>query len=98
MAKLTQAQKDAYIKELEEKLEEADKIQNDQLNILNINQKKKKKHKKITQRTAQAWLLVALVITLLLSIINIGILSMYMDMFQQVGGYPYETFRENKGE
>lgn len=98
MAKLTQAQKDAYIKELEEKLEEADKIQNDQLNILNINQKKKKKHKKITQRTAQAWLLVALVITLLLSIINIGILSMYMDMFEQVGGYQYETFRENKGE
>ena len=98
MAKLTQAQKDAYIKELEEKLEEADKIQNDQLNILNINQKKKKKHKKITQRTAQAWLLVALVITLLLSIINIGILSMYMDMLEQVGGYQYETFRENKGE
>lgn len=98
MAKLTQAQKDAYIKELEEKLEEADKIQNDQLNILNINQKKKKKHKKIAQRTAQAWLLVALVITLLLSIINIGILSMYMDMFEQVGGYQYETFRENKGE
>ena len=97
MAKLTQAQKDAYIKELEEKLEEADKIQNDQLNILNINQKKKKKHKKITQRTAQAWLLVALVITLLLSIINIGILSMYMDMFEQVGGYQYETFRENRG-
>ena len=97
MAKLTQAQKDAYIKDLEEKLEEADKIQNDQLNILNINQKKKKKHKKITQRTAQAWLLVALVITLLLSIINIGILSMYMDMFEQVGGYQYEIFRENRG-
>lgn len=33
MAKLTQAQKDAYIAELEAKLEEADKIQNDQLNI-----------------------------------------------------------------
>ena len=97
MAKLTQAQKDAYIKELEEKLEEADKIQNDQLNILNINQKKKKKRNKITQRTAQAWLLVALVITLLLSIVNIGILSMYMDMFQQVGGYQYEAFRENRG-
>lgn len=85
MAKLTQAQKDAYIKELEEKLEEADKIQNDQLNILNINQKKKKKHKKITQRTAQAWLLVALVITLLLSAMNMCILSMYMDMFEQAG-------------
>lgn len=42
MAKLTQAQKDAYIKELEAKLEEADNIQNDQLNILNINQNKKK--------------------------------------------------------
>ena len=81
MAKLTQAQKDAYIAELEAKLEEADKIQNDQLNILNINQKKKKKHKKITQRTAQAWLLVALVITLLLSMMNMCILSMYMDMF-----------------
>lgn len=94
MAKLTQAQKDAYIKELEEKLEEADNIQNDQLNILNINQNKKKKHKKITQRTAQAWLLVALVITLLLSIMNIGILSMYMDMFEQVGGYQYEALRE----
>lgn len=97
MAKLTQAQKDAYIAELEAKIEEADKIQNDQLNILNINQKRKKKHKKITQRTAQAWLLVALVITLLLSIMNIGILSMYMDMFEQVGGYQYETFRENRG-
>lgn len=41
MAKLTQAQKDKYIKELEAKLEEADKIQNDQLNILDINQNKK---------------------------------------------------------
>lgn len=97
MAKLTQAQKDAYIAELEAKLEEADNIQNDQLNILNINQSRKKKHKKITQRTAQAWLLVALVITLLLSIMNMGILSMYMDMFEQVGGYQYETFRENRG-
>lgn len=96
MAKLTQAQKDAYIKELEEKLEEADKIQNDQLNILNINQNRKK-HKKITQRTAQAWLLIALVITLLLSIMNIGILSMYMDMFEQVGGYQYEMFRASRG-
>lgn len=97
MAKLTQAQKDAYIKELENKLEEADKIQNDQLNILNINQNKKK-HKKITQRTVQAWLLIALVITLLLSIMNIGILSMYMDMFEQVGGYQYETFRNKENE
>lgn len=97
MAKLTQAQKDAYITELEAKIEEADKIQNDQLNILNINQSRKKKHKKITQRNAQAWLLVALVITLLLSIMNMGILSMYMDMFEQVGGYQYETFRENRG-
>lgn len=97
MAKLTQAQKDAYIAELEAKLEEADNIQNDQLNILNINQNKKKKHKKITQRTAQAWLLVALVITLLLQIINMGILSMYMDMIEDYGGYTYETFRENRG-
>lgn len=97
MAKLTQAQKDAYIAELEAKIEEADKIQNDQLNILNINQNKKKKHKKITQRTVQGWLLIALVITLLLSIMNMGILSMYMDMFEQVGGYQYETFRENRG-
>ena len=95
MAKLTQAQKDAYIAELEAKIEEADKIQNDQLNILNINQDRKKKHKKITHRTAQAWLLVALVITLLLSIMNMAILSMYMDMFEQVGGYQYETFRDN---
>lgn len=94
MAKLTQAQKDAYIKELEAKLEEADNIQNDQLNILNINQNKKK-HKKITQRTAQAWLLVALVITLLLSMMNVCMLSMYMDMFEQVGGYQYETFKES---
>lgn len=97
MAKLTKSQKDAYIEELEAKLEEADNIQNDQLNILNINQSRKKKHKKITQQTAQAWLLIALVITLLLSIMNMGILSMYMDMFEQVGGYQYETFRENRG-
>lgn len=97
MAKLTQAQKDKYIAELEAKLEEADNIQNDQLNILNIKQKSKKKHKKITQRTAQAWLLVALVITLLLSIMNMGILSMYMDMIEDYGGYTYETFRENRG-
>lgn len=97
MAKLTQAQKDSYIAELEAKIEEADKIQNDQLNILNINQSRKKKHKKITQRTAQAWLLIALVITLLLQIINMGILSMYMDMIEDYGGYTYETFRENRG-
>lgn len=97
MAKLTKTQKDAYIAELEAKLEEADNIQNDQLNILNINQNKKKKHKKITQRTAQAWLLVALVIALLLSIMNMGILSMYMDMIEDYGGYTYETFRENRG-
>lgn len=94
MAKLTQAQKDAYIKELEEKIEEADKIQNDQLNILNITQKKKKKHKKITQRTAQAWLLVALVITLLLSAMNMCILSMYMDMFEQAGERFEQIFKE----
>ena len=98
MAKLTQAQKDAYIAELEEKLEEADKIQNDQLNILNINQEKKKKHKKITQRTAQAWLLVALVITLLLSIMNMCILSMYMDMIENYGGYTYEKFKGERND
>ena len=46
MPKLTQKQKDAYIKELEEKLEEADNIQNDQLNILNINQNKKRSIRK----------------------------------------------------
>lgn len=97
MAKLTQAQKDAYIAELEAKLEEADKIQNDQLNILNINQNKKK-HKKITQRTAQAWLLVALVIALLLSIMNIGILSMYMDMIEDYGGYTYEAFKGERND
>lgn len=95
MAKLTQAQKDEYIKELEEKIEEADKIANDQLNVYKFNSHSKK-HKKITQRTAQVWLLVALVITLLLSIMNICMLSMYMDMFEQVGGYQYETFRANK--
>lgn len=98
MAKLTQAQKDEYIAELEAKLEEADNIQNDQLNILNINQNKKKKHKKITQRTAQAWLLVALVITLLLSIMNMGILSMYMDMIEDYGGYTYETFKGERND
>lgn len=99
MAKLTRAQKDAYIAELEAKVEEADKIQNDQLNILNINQNKKKKHKKITQhkitqRTAQAWLLVALVITLLLSAMNMCILSMYMDMFEQAGERFEQIFKE----
>lgn len=117
MAKLTQAQKDAYIAELEAKIEEEDNIQNDQLNILNINQskkkheeimqrqlntlninqKQKKKHKKITQRTSQAWLLVALTITLLLSIMNIGMLSMYMDLFEKVGGPQYEEFKANRG-
>lgn len=96
MAKLTQAQKDAYIAELEEKIEEADKIANDQLNVYKFNSHSKK-HKKITQRTAQAWLLVALVITLLLSIMNMCILSMYLDMFEQVGGYQYEAFKENRG-
>lgn len=95
MAKLTQKQKDEYIAELEEKIEEADKIANDQLNVYKFNSHSKK-HKKITQRTAQAWVLVALVIALLLSIMNIGILSMYMDMFEQVGGYQYETFKENR--
>lgn len=96
MAKLTQAQKDAYIAELEAKIEEADKIQNDQLNILNINQNKKKKRKKITQQTAQAWLLVALVITLLLSIMNMCILSMYMDMFEDYGGYQIASLEHAK--
>ena len=96
MAKLTKKQKDEYIAELEKKIEEADKIANDQLNVYKFNSHSKK-HKKITQRTAQAWLLVALVIALLLSIMNIGILSMYMDMFEQVGGYQYETFKENRG-
>lgn len=84
MAKLTQAQKDAYIKELESKLEEADCVMDDQLNVYKFNSHSKK-HKKITQRTAQAWLLVALVITLLLSAMNMCILSMYMDMFEQAG-------------
>lgn len=95
MAKLTQAQKDRYIEELEAKIEEADKIANDQLNVYKFNSHSKKR-KKITQRTAQEWLLVALVIALLLSIMNIGMLSMYMDMFEQVGGYQYETFKENR--
>lgn len=91
MAKLTQAQKDAYIAELEAKIEEADKIQNDQLNILNINQNKKRSirisRREQLKRTAQAWLLVALVITLILSIMNMCILSMYMDMIEDYGGY-----------
>ena len=38
-----------------------------------------------------------LVITLLLSAMNMCILSMYMDMFEQVGGYQYEMFRESRG-
>lgn len=84
MAKLTQAQKDAYIKELEEKIEEADKIANDQLNVYKFNSHSKKR-KKIDQRSAQLWLIIALLIALLLSAMNICILSMYMDMFQQVG-------------
>lgn len=51
MAKLTQAQKDAYIAELESKLEDADSILNDQLNIPEFNScSKKKKHKKIEQK------------------------------------------------
>lgn len=50
MAKLTQAQKDAYIAELEERYEGGDKIQNDQLNILNINQKPKKSIRKLLRK------------------------------------------------
>lgn len=93
MAKLTQAQKDAYIKELESKLEEADCVMDDQLNVYKFNSRSKK-HKKITQRTAQAWLLVALVITLLLSAMNMCILSMYMDMFEQAGERFEQIFKE----
>lgn len=83
MAKLTQAQKDAYIAELEEKIEEADKIANDQLNVYKFNSHSKKR-KKIDQRSAQLWLIIALLIALLLSAMNMCILSMYMDMFGQV--------------
>lgn len=93
MAKLTQAQKDRYIEELEAKIEEADKIANDQLNVYKFNSHSKKR-KKIDQRSAQLWLIIALLIALLLSAMNMCILSMYMDMFEQVGGYQYETFRE----
>nr|UVX43799.1 MAG: hypothetical protein [Bacteriophage sp.] len=89
MAKLTQAQKDAYIKELEEKIEEADKIANDQLNVYKFNSHSKK-HKKIDQRSAQLWLIIALLIALLLSAMNMCILSMYMDMFGQFGEYQME--------
>lgn len=89
MAKLTQAQKDEYIKELEEKIEEADNIANDQLNIYEFHSRSKKR-KKIDQRSAQLWLIIALLIALLLSAMNICILSMYMDMFGQVGEYQIE--------
>lgn len=92
MAKLTQAQKDAYIKELESKLEEADCVMDDQLNVYKFNSHSKK-CKKIDQRSAQLWLIIALLIALLLSAMNICMLSMYMDMFEQVGGYTYETFK-----
>lgn len=89
MAKLTQAQKDSYIKELESKLEEADCIMDDQLNVYKFNSHSKKR-KKIDQRSAQLWLIIALLIALLLSAMNMCILSMYMDMFGQVGEYQIE--------
>jgi hypothetical protein len=89
MAKLTKAQKDAYIKELESKLEEADCVMDDQLNVYKFNSHSKK-CKKIDQRSAQLWLIIALLIALLLSAMNICILSMYMDMFGQVGEYQIE--------
>lgn len=89
MAKLTQAQKDAYIKELEEKIEEADKIANDQLNVYKFNSHSKKR-KKINQRSAQLWLIIALLIALLLSAMNMCILSRYMDMFGQFEEYQME--------
>lgn len=89
MAKLTQAQKDAYIKELEAKIEEADKIANDQLNVYKFNSHSKKR-KKIDQRSAQLWLIIALLIALLLSAMNMCTLSMYMDMFGQFGEYQME--------
>ena len=83
MAKLTKEQKDVYIKELESKLEEADCAMDDQLNVYKFNSHSKK-CKKIDQRSAQLWLIIALLIALLLSAMNICILSMYMDMFGQV--------------
>ena len=89
MDKLTNAQKDAYIKELESKLEEADCVMDDQLNVYKFNSHSKK-CKKIDQRSAQLWLIIALLIALLLSAMNICILSMYMDMFGQVGEYQIE--------
>lgn len=93
MAKLTQAQKDAYIAELEEKIEEADKIANDQLNVYKFNSHSKKR-KKIDQRSAQLWLIIALLIALLLSAMNMCILSMYMDMFEQAGERFEQIFKE----
>nr|DAV02694.1 MAG TPA: MINI PROTEIN A DOMAIN, Z38 BINDING DOMAIN, PROTEIN A [Caudoviricetes sp.] len=89
MSKLTQAQKDAYIKELESKLEEADCVMDDQLNVYKFNSHSKKR-KKIDQRSVQLWLIIALLIALLLSAMNMCILSMYMDMFGQVGEYQIE--------
>lgn len=87
MARLTQAQKDAYIKELESKIEEADKIQNDQLNILDLHScQNKKKHKKIEQKSAQLWLIIALLVALLLSAMNVYIMSIYVDLFKGIGG------------
>lgn len=93
MAKLTQAQKDAYIKELEEKIEEADKIANDQLNVYKFNSHSNKR-KKIDQRSVQLWLIIALLIALLLSAMNMCILSMYMDMFEQAGERFEQIFKE----
>ncbi len=87
MARLTQAQKDAYIAELESKIEEADKIQNDQLNILNFHScPNKKKYKKIEQKSAQLWLIIALLVALLLSAMNVYIMSVYVDLFKGIGG------------
>lgn len=87
MARLTQAQKDAYIKELESKIEEADKIKNDQLNILDLHScPNKKKHKKIEQKSAQLWLIIALLVALLLSAMNVYIMSIYVDLFKGIGG------------
>ncbi len=87
MTKLTQAQKDAYIAELESKLEDADSILNDQLNIPEFNScSKKKKHKKIEQKNAQLWLIIALLVALLLSAMNVYIMSVYVDLFKGIGG------------
>lgn len=76
-----------------EYLDIAKKYTNDQLNVYKFNSHSKKR-KKIDQRSAQLWLIIALLITLLLSAMNMCILSMYMDMFEQAGERFEQIFKE----